>query len=89
MIQVEGAGFVIKEFYYSGCLTPAGNNYTDDQFIEIYNNSADTLYADSLLIVEHESYGYEPNYWSYMASVITSYSIHYTKLYDLCCSKLE
>ncbi len=68
VIQVEGAGFVIKEFYYSGCLTPAGNNYTDDQFIEIYNNSADTLYADSLLIVEHESYGYEPNYWSYMAS---------------------
>lgn len=62
--------FVIKEFYYSGCLTPSGNAYSADQFVEIYNNSNETLYVDGMSLIEHESYGLEPNYWSWMKDSI-------------------
>ncbi|PWG81583.1 DUF4876 domain-containing protein [Pararcticibacter amylolyticus] len=41
---------VFKEIYYVGSRTPAGGTYFSDQFYEIYNNSTDTIYADSLLI---------------------------------------
>jgi len=39
-------GFVIKEYYYSG--VPSAYFY--DSYIEVYNNSTDTLYADSLCV---------------------------------------
>lgn len=55
--------FVISQFYYSGYLSEAGKLDYSDQFIEIYNNSADTLYADGLSIVEHESSGGGTSYW--------------------------
>lgn len=42
-------GFVIKQVYYAGSNTSTGA-ITRDQFIEIYNNSSETLYADSLLV---------------------------------------
>ncbi len=41
-------GWVIKEIYYTGA--PGGGFYSNDQFYELYNNSADTLYADGLSI---------------------------------------
>ncbi|SMG21287.1 DUF4876 domain-containing protein [Sphingobacterium psychroaquaticum] len=43
-------GFVIKQIYYAGSHTTRAANIRD-QFVEIYNNSADVLYADSLLLV--------------------------------------
>lgn len=55
---------VIKEYYYSASLTPAGNQYSSDQFIEIYNNSEDIVYIDGLSIIEHESYGISTNFWA-------------------------
>ena len=54
-------GFLIREYYYSGCETVAGKQYLNDQYVEIYNNGSDTLYADSLLLVELESYGLSTN----------------------------
>lgn len=45
-------GLVIKEVYYTGSRTPAGGTYFSDQFVEIYNNSTDTLYLDSLCIAD-------------------------------------
>lgn len=65
-IQTNGGGFIIKEQYYSGSRTPAGKSYYHDQFIEIYNNCPDTLYADGLAIVELESIGNSENYFKYM-----------------------
>ena len=62
--------FVIKEFYYSASLTPAGNQYTSDQYIEIFNNSAELKYADGISIIEHESYGIGTNFWNYMSDSI-------------------
>ena len=41
-------GFIFKELYYVGSLTPEEKSYTSDQFFEIYNNSGDTLFADGL-----------------------------------------
>lgn len=48
-VQLDGGAvgdWVIKEFYYSGA---PNSYYFYDSFIEIYNNSTETLYADGLL----------------------------------------
>ncbi|WP_316850444.1 DUF4876 domain-containing protein [Pedobacter agri] len=42
-------GFVIKQVYYAGSNASTGAIFRD-QFIEVYNNTSETLYADSLLI---------------------------------------
>ncbi len=47
-------GFVISEIYFTGSKTPDGKQYDGDKFIEIYNNSNETLYADGLCIAETE-----------------------------------
>ncbi len=54
-LQLQGGtvgGLVIKEVYYTASQTPSGGNYFSDQFVEIYNNSTDTLYLDSLCIAD-------------------------------------
>jgi hypothetical protein len=43
---------VIKEVYYTGSRTPSNGVYFSDQFTEIYNNSTDTIYTDSLFIAD-------------------------------------
>lgn len=43
-------GLVIKEIYYAGSLTPSNGSYYSDQFVEIYNNSDDTIYLDKLIV---------------------------------------
>ncbi|WP_353266036.1 DUF4876 domain-containing protein [Gemmatimonas sp.] len=43
---------VIKEVYYPASRTPSGGTYFSDQFVEIYNNATDTVYADGLLIAD-------------------------------------
>lgn len=58
--------FVIKQYYYSACLTPAGNQYSSDQFIEIYNNSDQLQYVDGLSVIEHESYSLEEYYFNFI-----------------------
>lgn len=47
-----GSPWLIKEIYFAGSKTPANKSYQKDQFIEIFNNSDDTLYADGLAICE-------------------------------------
>ncbi|TAE24100.1 MAG: DUF4876 domain-containing protein [Candidatus Kapaibacterium sp.] len=52
-LQVAGVGgLVIKEIYYTGSKTPSGGNYFSDQFVELYNNSADTIFTDGLCIAD-------------------------------------
>ena len=70
VVLSTSSAFVIKEFYYSASLTPAGNQYSSDQYIEIFNNSAELKYADGLSIIEHESYGLGTNYWTFMPDSI-------------------
>lgn len=43
---------VIKEVYYTGSRTAAGGTYFSDQFVEIYNNSTDTIFVDGLCIAD-------------------------------------
>lgn len=66
VLQNGGGGFVIREYYYSCSLTPNQKQYSSDQYVEIYNNSPDTLYADSLWFVEHESYATEESFFGYL-----------------------
>lgn len=52
-IELQGGqvgGLVFKQIYYTGSRTPLGGSYFSDQFFEIYNNSLDTIYVDSLCI---------------------------------------
>lgn len=52
-LQVAGVGgLVIKEVYYPASRTPSGGDYSSDQFVEIYNNSADTIFTDGLCIAD-------------------------------------
>lgn len=52
-LQGSAAGnIVFKEVYYTGSKTSMGGTYFSDQFIELYNNSTDTLYLDSLCIAD-------------------------------------
>jgi hypothetical protein len=71
----ETNAFVIKQYYYSGCVTPAGNQYTSDQFVEIHNNTELVQYADGLSIIEHESYSLEENYWNFIEDSIVARAI--------------
>ncbi len=66
---------VVKEYYYSGCLTPAGKQYSADQYVEIYNNSGLTQYADGISVFEHESYSLSDNYWEFISDTIVGRAI--------------
>lgn len=59
----NSGGFILKEVYFSGSKTPEGKTYSADQFHEIYNNTGDTLYADSLCIAVLEQSSSNPNVW--------------------------
>lgn len=72
LVTSQTNAFIIKQYYYSACLTPAGNQYTSDQFVEIYNNSALTQYADGISLIEHESYSLEENYWTFLEDTIVA-----------------
>ncbi|MCD8539730.1 MAG: DUF4876 domain-containing protein [Leadbetterella sp.] len=54
-LKLQGSAvgnLLIKEVYYTGSPTPGGGTYFSDQFIEIYNNSTETLYLDQLMIAD-------------------------------------
>ena len=73
-------GFVIDEFFFTGSMSPEGEQYIDDQYIIITNNSAKTLYADSIAIVEStfttvQKYNYEPDIMSQAMTVDAIYMI--------------
>lgn len=42
--------YLIKEVFYTGTTTPNDRAYYADHFVEIYNNTEEILYADSLCI---------------------------------------
>jgi len=72
LVKSESSAFIIKEFYYSGCLTPAGNQYTSDQYVEIFNNTQELQYADGISVIEHESYALDENYWTFLLDTIVA-----------------
>ncbi len=44
--------FIIEEVFFTGTLTPEGKQYFGDQYIKLYNNTDEVLYADGLLIAD-------------------------------------
>jgi hypothetical protein len=70
------AGFVFKEIFFAGSLTPEGKQ-TSDQYFIICNNSDETLYADGLFISDSQfltvdKQDYTPNL---MSTHFTAYSM--------------
>lgn len=65
-VSSNSTGWVIKEIYSAGTKTSVGAaNYNKVQFVEIYNNSSETLYADGLAIGETAiTSGTSPNYYA-------------------------
>lgn len=63
----EKGDFVIAEIFSGGSLYPETNKqYNGDQYIRIHNNSAETLYADGLVLLESkfqttQKFDYTPN----------------------------
>ena len=53
-LQNNKAGFVFAEIFFTGTQTPQGSHYFADKYFVIYNNSDETLYADSLAIAESQ-----------------------------------
>jgi hypothetical protein len=50
MAKIVNSTLIIREVYFGGGPAVDGGNYTSDQYIEIYNNSDDVIYLDSLFI---------------------------------------
>jgi hypothetical protein len=74
-VKITGSNsgaFVIKEFYYSGSVTPAGKKYFADQYLEIFNNTNEIQYADGLSVLEHDSYGSGTNFWANIQDTIVA-----------------
>ncbi|WP_319481114.1 DUF4876 domain-containing protein [uncultured Draconibacterium sp.] len=62
--SIKNEGFVIKELYTSGSLTPDGAHYNIDKFVEIYNNTDQILYSDGLCFgVVINTVSYRPTPW--------------------------
>lgn len=65
--QDEAGNFVIAEIFSAGTINSETNKqYNGDQYIRIHNNSAETLYADGLIILESKfltvtKWDYTPN----------------------------
>ena len=63
LTMANSGDFVLKEIYFAGSKTLAGKTYFSDQFHEIYNNTGEILYADSLCIGFLQQSGTSPNVW--------------------------
>lgn len=46
--------FVLAEIFFTGTETPEGKRYLGDKYFVVFNNSADTLSADGLILIEAE-----------------------------------
>jgi len=45
-------GLVIRELYFSGSPGVNGNHYFSDQFVALYNNGTETVFADGLCVAD-------------------------------------
>ena len=73
-------GFVISEIFFTGTTTSTEDAYGSDQYIKIRNNSDETLYADSLALLQSEflpnnKKEYSPNIMSDYFSVSSVFMI--------------
>jgi len=51
-LRGSSGDFVIEEIFFAGTRTPAGQQYNDDKYIKITNNTEETLYLDGMLLVK-------------------------------------
>lgn len=51
-VPTGNENFVLAEIFFAGTETPEGKRYNGDKYFVIVNNSADTLSADGLILIE-------------------------------------
>lgn len=64
-IKGNTGDFVIEEIFFTGTKSPEGEQYDDDKYIKITNNTEEVLYIDGLLLVKskfmtNEKEDYQP-----------------------------
>lgn len=77
---VESNDLIIAEIFFAGTLNPSGNNYNGDDYIRLYNNSDEVIYADGLALIESkfnttQKYDYTPDIMNEAVSVDAIYVI--------------
>ncbi|MDE6265802.1 MAG: DUF4876 domain-containing protein [Muribaculaceae bacterium] len=77
---VETNDLIISEIFFTGTLNPSGNNYKGDDYIKLYNNGTEIIYADGLALIESkfnttQKYDYTPDIMNEEVSVDAIYVI--------------
>lgn len=50
LTRVRLSRLLVKEIYYTGCYTDDAEPYQNDNYVSLYNNSADTLWLDGICV---------------------------------------
>lgn len=77
---VETNDLIIAEIFFAGTLNPSGNSYNGDDYIKLYNNSSEVIYADGLALIESkfnttQKYDYTPDIMNEAVTVDAIYVI--------------
>ena len=54
LLDTQTRDLLIEEIFFTGTLYPTGKQYHGDCYVKLYNNTADTLYADRIAFVESQ-----------------------------------
>lgn len=71
---------VISEIFFAGTLNEAGNQYTGDNYVKLYNNTDHVVYADGVALFETtfmtvQNYDYQPDIKSEAVAVDAVYVV--------------
>ncbi|MDE7153806.1 MAG: DUF4876 domain-containing protein [Muribaculaceae bacterium] len=77
---IESNDLIIAEIFFAGTLNPSGISYSGDDYIKLYNNTDDVIYADGLALVESkfsttQKYDYTPDIMDEAVTVDAIYVI--------------
>ena len=79
-VAVQSDDLIIKEIFFTGTLQSSGNTYNGDQYIKLYNNTDQVIYADGLALFESlflttQKFNYTPDKLDEAVSVDAIYLI--------------
>lgn len=78
--SIESSDLIISEIFFSGTLQSSGNQYYGDDYIKLYNNTDQVIYADGLTIFETkftttQKFDYTPDIMQEAMTVHALYTI--------------
>ena len=77
---IESDDLVIAEIFFTGTLQASGNQYSNDQYIKLYNNTDHVVYADGITLFGSQfltvsKYDYTPDIMGEAVSVDAIYTV--------------